>query len=374
MTDTMSIPVLPAPVKAKLTELGVADDVKIALAADLTRDNVYGQEWLAATTEKLFVLSVRNGTAELLALYLLADIKKIRAVGLVGSGMVQIESNGQTHRLVSYSNARSAEFNWAVEDIDDLIKKNVPDQEHKDRTRHMCAICGLPLPAELNKCPRCAEKGKTFRRILLFSRPYSRQIFLLFLTILAGTGIGLVIPYMSKLFIDTILKPDTVSGIFAHAGWLLPAALVLLAAHIGQLVFSSLQERLAGVMGYHTVFDVRAAVYKKLQELSLSYFDRHQTGAILARVNQDTAELQRFMVDFIPLLAESLLTLVGVGVFLFILSWKLTIFVLIPISGIIFYIRRIMPRIRVTFSRFFFSSPGAAFGLGQRLALRYSGH
>jgi ATP-binding cassette subfamily B protein len=106
-------------------------------------------------------------------------------------------------------------------------------------------------------------------------------------------------------------------------------------------------------MGYYTVFDVRAAVYEKLQELSLSYFDRHQTGAILARVNQDTAELQRFMVDFIPLSAESFLTLIGVGVFLFILSWKLTIFVLIPISGIIFYVRRIMPRIRVTFSRFF---------------------
>lgn len=329
------------------------EKVHIALASDLTRHYVYGEEWLIATDKKLATFSTENGDAKLLALHKLSDIHHIEAVNLTGSGVIEIKLNGQSQRLIHFTNAKNAEFARAVEDIKTLLEGKTIEHKKDERDQKKCERCGFPIPAELNKCPRCTEKWKTLKRILAFIKPYRMQLLFIFLLLIAGTGFGLITPYMSKLFIDVILKPDPQTGIFGQAHWIPLAALTLLAAYAGQGLFSSLHLRLTGTVGHKTVYDVRAAVYEKLQELSLTFFDKYQTGALMARVNQDTRELQHFLVDFIPITIESLFILIGVGIFLFILSWQLTLFVLIPIIATVIFLKKIYFQIFLYFRRYF---------------------
>lgn len=350
---TMQVNELPQSLKAWLAERWPDEAPLVAARSDLAPDGTYGEQWLVGSASRLWVVAVDGDSCALRAEHRLDAFDKIEHVGLVGSGVVEVETGSGRERLLIYTNACSQDMAWAIEDITTLKDGKELDTEHLDRKNLICETCGFPMGEELNKCPRCSQKGKTLRRVLGFTLPYRVNILFIFLAMLTTTAFGLVIPYMSKLFIDLILKPDADTGEFVN-GHLLPwAALALLLAYAGQLFFGGVQERLSGSMGFRTVFDVRAAIYEKLQRLSLAYFDKHQTGAIMARVNQDTAELQRFLVDFIPLSLESLFTLIGVGVFLFILSWKLTLFVFVPVVATVLFLRFIFPRVWPVFRRYF---------------------
>jgi len=345
---------LPLPIREFLSDDLAGGRIRLATRSDLTATGEFGSEWFVVTADRFMTFADGPGTSSPLRSIAFADLKSIEAVNLVGRGVVEAETADGVQRICSYSNARTPAFYEAVERIK-ALKDGKPedDADKKDDDEKKCDVCGKPVHKDLSRCPECVHKGKTFLRILDFSRPYISLLFPLFLFLILSTGVGLVIPYLSKLFIDYILKPDPATGVFEYAQWLPLAVLGLLVAQAAQLFLGGVQERFSGGLGYRTVYDVRAAIYKKLQDLSLSYFDKHQTGALMARVNQDTGELQQFIVDFFPLTLESIFLFVGVGVFLFILSWKLTLFILLPVVATAWFLRKVFPRVWEYFHKYF---------------------
>ena len=329
------------------------EDVKLFLSSDLTMHQHYGSDCLIVTDKNVLVYVLSGKKVVVHHSIPLDSLKLAKITPHVGIISLFVEpKEGPPLKLISFSQIRSQLFSLAAEDINHLIN----NESLSDRSAlkvNDCLFCGKPIPAELNKCPRCTDRKGTLLRISQFALVYKGSLILILLTMLLGTAFGLLTPYMSKLFIDVILKPDPVTGIFPKAAWLVPASLVLFAAYFLQMFLGGIQERLSGILGYNTVADVRGRVYEKLQELSLAFFDRHQTGALLARVNQDTQELQRLLVDFIPVTIESIFMFFGIGVFLFILSWKLTLFVLIPVVGIVVFIRTAFPSFWIYFHRYF---------------------
>jgi ATP-binding cassette subfamily B protein len=111
--------------------------------------------------------------------------------------------------------------------------------------------------------------------------------------------------------------------------------------------------RLSAVLGNSMLYDLRASMYEKLQGLSLSFFDKQQTGALVARVNQDTAELQRFMADFFPVTLESLLLLIGAGIFLFIFNWQLTLMITLPLMASVLFLKKMFKRMGAYYRNYF---------------------
>ncbi len=184
------------------------------------------------------------------------------------------------------------------------------------------------------------QKAKIAIRVAAFIRPYRTSLLVLFLFMAAGTCFGLVGPYMSKLFIDVVFKPDPATGRFAHAGMLFIAVGIMFCAQTVQQLASWLRTRYSAKFGNGMLHELRTFMYEKLLGLSLSFFNRQQTGALVARVNQDTAELQRFMVDFFPAALESLLLLTGAGVFLFMFNWQLTVIAVIPVAAGAFLLKK----------------------------------
>lgn len=349
----MDLNKIPLPLQKVLPEHFREGQIQIAVASDLNQQVKFGEEWLIATDKQLALFTTENHKTGILAEFQLQDIKKIETVNLVGTGFLEIQVNGTARRLINYTNAKNADFARAVEVIRALIEQKPIPEEHEDNKKKICEFCKFPIPKDLNKCPRCTEKWKTLRKILVFTRPYRWHLFFMFILLTAGTGFGLISPYISKLLIDVILLPDPATGVFQFAHWLPFAALALLVSYAGQNLLSSLQIRLSGIIGHRTVYDLRAAIYEKLQEQSLSFFDRYHTGALMARVNQDTSELHVFLVHFIPATIESILTLAGVGVFLFILSWKLTLFVFIPILCTAIFWKKVFFRVFIYFRRYY---------------------
>jgi ATP-binding cassette subfamily B protein len=327
------------------------EDILIAISSDITTDGTFGEDWLVVTRNHL--LSFAAGSRQPAHDLRIDKLEKLSAENVSGAGFVQAETESGISRIITFTRARSEDFHTVVDGIRELMDGRPLGEKHSKSARICCDKCKRPLPKDMSLCPYCTEKGRVLRRMLGFSRPHLKDLLLVLLVTILMTLSSLATPYMSKLFIDYVFKFDPITGEFLYPEWHLVCVGIMFAAFLLQSVFSAMHERIAGIVGFKTIYDVRAALYKKIQDVSLAFFDKRHTGYILARINQDTAELQRLLVDFIPMTADMLLNLVGVGTLLFIISWRLTLFVFIPIVGTVLFLRLIFPIVRSYFHRYF---------------------
>ena len=97
------------------------------------------------------------------------------------------------------------------------------------------------------------------------------------------------------------------------------------AAGVLTLVLSSLQTYLTGWVGERALADLRDLIFSHLQRLSLGYFERNRTGAIVSRITNDVEALDTLVTDGVTSLVQNLLLLVGTAVVLFLLDWRLAL-------------------------------------------------
>ncbi len=90
------------------------------------------------------------------------------------------------------------------------------------------------------------------------------------------------------------------------------------------------QSWFSAVLGNRIAHDVRSDSFQHLQYLSLRFFDKRQMGSVISRVNQDTGQLQRFLVWGAQDLRDNLLLIVGIGTMLFVHQLGLALFVFVP--------------------------------------------
>src|SRR4051794_24570358 len=72
-------------------------------------------------------------------------------------------------------------------------------------------------------------------------------------------------------------------------------------------------------------FDLRNALYAKLVRLSFGYYDRHQTGQLMSRATVDIQSVRFFLGYGLIFFFQHIFTVVGVGILLFVLEWKLAL-------------------------------------------------
>src|SRR6185503_10984688 len=113
----------------------------------------------------------------------------------------------------------------------------------------------------------------------------------------------------------------------ALLGWL---ALGLLATQAATQVVGIVRGRLVAFLSMRLAHDLRTQLYQHLQLLSLRFFDKRQTGAVMSRVNQDTQELQWTLMDGAQFFVVNILTLIGISAVLMVMNWRLTLLVFIP--------------------------------------------
>jgi ATP-binding cassette, subfamily B, multidrug efflux pump len=135
---------------------------------------------------------------------------------------------------------------------------------------------------------------------------------------------------------DMLNSMDIVPGHgidFTHLGHVLLWVLVVYAAAMG---FGILQARLTTLIVQRTVFRLRQQVEGKLARLPLSYFDQ-QRGEVLSRATNDTDNIAQTLQQTMAQLVTSLLTIIGVLVMMFWISWILALIALVtvPVSILI---------------------------------------
>lgn len=157
-----------------------------------------------------------------------------------------------------------------------------------------------------------------FQRFLGLVRPQARQIALGVVLILLATAVTLPAPWILKLVIDDALPSKDLHKLGA-----------LLAAFTGLFVargFLTLwRNRVLQYAAMRVTCDLRIAIFRHMQSLSLRYFDANQTGKVVSRVAQDTGELYNLTNGFLINLIADTVTVAGVLCFLYWVEWRLAL-------------------------------------------------
>lgn len=158
-----------------------------------------------------------------------------------------------------------------------------------------------------------------YLRLLNYVRPYLPRLLLAVLCTCLAAGCNLYLPWIIKDVVDKVLVQKDVRMLY------LIAASIVVVFIIRGLFFYG-QNYLMSWVGQRVVIDIRGAIFRKLQRLSMSFYDKNKTGTIMSYVTNDVAALQVAMVDKAVELVTEGLVLVGSIAAMLWLDWKLTLF------------------------------------------------
>jgi ATP-binding cassette subfamily B protein len=176
------------------------------------------------------------------------------------------------------------------------------------------------------------------RHLYRLVAPHRGRLAAVLLLSVAGSALGLAQPYLTKLLLDAGLVPGRFPVIVRLTGLMVAAALgaALLGAATRWLYI-----RLSG----DVLFALREATYRHLLSLSPVYHSSTRSGDLLARLDGDVAEVQRFAVDSLLALVNAALMLAGTLALMLTLSWHLSAIALLALPLEAAAVRWLRPRV-----------------------------
>jgi len=132
-------------------------------------------------------------------------------------------------------------------------------------------------------------------------------------------------------FADMLNAMDVVPGQGIDFTALAHVLIWVLSIYLVAFFFGVLQFRFTAVIVQRVVYRLREQVEFKLSRLPLSYFDRQSRGEVLSRATNDTDNIAQTLQQTMSQLVTSLLTVIGVLIFMFWISWLLALIALVTI-------------------------------------------
>ncbi|WP_095987963.1 ABC transporter ATP-binding protein [Cystobacter fuscus] len=184
--------------------------------------------------------------------------------------------------------------------------------------------------------------GRAVWRALGYLRRYRGETVGAFVSLLVASGASLAAPQMVRLAVDEGLARGALSVVRAAVGGLVAIALV-------RGFFNFLQGYLAERASQGVAFDLRNALFARLQRLSFSYHDQAQTGQLLTRLTNDVDQVRAFVGGGVVQVVASLLMVVGCSGLLFLTHPLLALAALGAIAPVLWVLRQFMGRISPMF-------------------------
>ena len=177
-----------------------------------------------------------------------------------------------------------------------------------------------------------ADNKKTLKRILLYIRPYTALVILSLLLSALTVGLTLYIPILTGRGVDYIVGEGQVDfkGLMAVITGILISIAITAAA---QWIMNHINNKIT----YRIVRDLRIQAFGHLQELPLSYVDRHSSGDLLSRVITDIDQFSDGLLLGFTQLFTGVATIVGTIIFMLGINPWITLIVVIlsPMSFLV---------------------------------------
>ena len=184
------------------------------------------------------------------------------------------------------------------------------------------------------------------RRILAYLRPYRKKVVLSILLLVFVSLFQLAPPYLTKLAIDRYLAPlSDLPAAERYAGlWkIIGLFSVVLAAGF---VVTYVQIFMMSWVGQRVMFDLRVQIFRQIQRMDVSFFDKNPVGRLMTRLTSDVEALNEMFTSGVVAIFLDVFTLAGIVVILCYLNLKLALitFTVLPFLFVVAHLFRARAR------------------------------
>lgn len=189
-----------------------------------------------------------------------------------------------------------------------------------------------------------AVKGKklergALRRAWRFARPYRRTVVLFLTAIVVAALVELVPPFAFRTILDDAI-PDGDRGLITAL-----AAVVVVAA-LADAGLAIVQRWCSATIGEGVIYDLRVALFAKVQRMPVAFFTRTQTGALTSRLNNDVVGAQTAVTSTLGSIVSNVVVLATTLAAMAALEWRLTILSLVVLPIFIIPAKRVGRRLQ----------------------------
>ena len=174
-----------------------------------------------------------------------------------------------------------------------------------------------------------AYDARLMRRLIGYLRPYWKQVLFAFLLLVVDAALETIPPLLTMLAIDRYIAVADAGGLAIVAG----AYILTLAVKFGTEFIQALTLQRTG---QRIMFDMRMQIFRHLQNLSPSFYDRNPVGRLLTRVTTDVDVLNELFSSGLVSVFGDVFTLLGIIVAMLLLDWRLALVTMavIPFIGV----------------------------------------
>lgn len=187
----------------------------------------------------------------------------------------------------------------------------------------------------LNKLAEGKEKTKaltTLKKLLPLMKDEKRGLILAALTMLVNSGLNLLGPVLIGHTVDTYIQARQYNGVITFS-------LILLGMYIVAAIANYFQTLLMGTVGQHVLCNLRSTIFEKIQSLPVAFFNQNKTGDLISRINNDTDKINEFFSRNLIQFVSNTIMILGAGIFIICINWKLGIAAVAPAIMLIIFTR-----------------------------------
>lgn len=187
-----------------------------------------------------------------------------------------------------------------------------------------------------------AVDSDLLRRLYQFIRPYRWYVVLGIALTLSAAFMGTIRPKLTQIAVDEYIRNKDFQGLL----WII---LLLVGALVGEFVLLVINTYLTRWFGQGTLFNMRNAVFEKIQSLHVQFFDKNPIGRLITRTTSDIEALSDLLSDGVVNIIGDMFRIFFILYFMFSMSWELTL-VSVSVLPLLFYATFLFKaKVRVSF-------------------------
>ena len=184
----------------------------------------------------------------------------------------------------------------------------------------------------------------TFRKLMGYVGRYKGSLVLVAVCLVVSSGASVATSYMLKPLLNSYIIPGDFPGLFKML--LLMGGLFALSS-----LCSYAYARIMVHVAQHTVAALRQDLFDRLQELPVSYYDRHQSGDLMSRFTNDIDTISEMLNSSFASIISNVLTFVGTVAMMIVLNPWLTLITFLFLGLMAVVVKTIGGRSRTNFQR-----------------------
>lgn len=307
-----------------LGSISLLEDERIyyAVPFDIGKKTVWSKDsYLIVTTKFIYVYDGEKITNSIR----ISECEKAYIKTQVGCGMLVVKHNGEDKIIVSFSAKHLSRYAYISRGINILISGRFEEVESHEYEK-TCPNCGRAIPGT-KTCPKCSKQGGFLRTFLRMAKPYKKDFLGIFMLMVLVAITTLLNPEIQKHLIDDVLKGN---GGFRKA---MVYLCIMFALSVAIVIINILKSNGSTKLGAKIAADLRIKLFKKYQELPISFINERRPGELLNRITQDTTFIREFMEDVFCNLFAILFIFIWDIIFMMVLNLKLALltFIFVPI-------------------------------------------